>query len=193
MVFPSRRVERAENMNKRRVAAFGAVATVGLVALAVAALAVPARHSGSNVNQVKTATDGSPVLLSGIAPQNVPGASVTANGPSSGSAFLVIRFSGSGDCRRPEGTKIRNYCRARILVNGQQAQPASNGVCGTPIMNTQRADHMPDVYDPTESFILERTFGPFGSGPLTVQAQTCADGSLLLQNWTLVAERVTGS
>jgi hypothetical protein len=143
-------------------------------------------HTGHSVTLVKVLSDASSQDIGGTTWQDLPGAATSVTVPANSSAVVLARFTSATTC----GGQTGQPCLVRILVGGQEADPALGDrsyidyVHGPP--QAVQGDNVPEAHS------VERSLGPLPSGVyrVTVQYKTGAGAGLHLDGWNLTVERI---
>ena len=146
---------------------------------------------GGAVFKVAAQRGTSPSTTMSAAFVDVPEAVLSGTLPGGSSTLLLIRFSAESTCTPPpETTANPPVCKARITVNGTEAEPASS------------ADFAFDsirgggLFPRPEARAMERSFGPVGPGTYVIKVQYAVQPevsgpsaiSFTLDDWQLTVE-----
>jgi hypothetical protein len=160
-----------------------ALVVVALLAIGVGVALAATSSSGGPITAVKVKRETNASTTNSTTYVNLPGGSATIGVPSGQHALLLIRFSAESSC---DGGAWGDYCSVRILVDGNEAQPAagSNFAFDTD-------EGVASNYDIWEANSMDRSI-TVGSGSHTVRVQwlvTTATTSFRLDDWSLTVER----
>jgi hypothetical protein len=174
----------------RIIARFAIPIVVALAATLLVQSAVAGTSStisGKSVTAVRVVRDTSASGTGSTTFRDIPGATTTITVPANARALILVSFSAETECIAPG--ESRTICSVRILVGGQEADPASG------------ADFAFDIAEPVgeggafawESHSMDRSRGPLGPGTYTVRAQymvTTPNASFRVDDWSFTVQRV---
>ncbi len=169
----------------------GLGAMVALVAQS--AIGAPTTVSGKGVEAVKVVRNAGTIKMTDDSTGGnwvtLPGAKTSITVPDGQQAILLVRFSGSSACWGGVADNA-NACYIRILVNGAEAAPVSEG---WPFDSTESATDQNYFF---ESHSLDRATDPLGPGSYVVKAQARVDTSsfslvgFALSGYSMTVERI---
>ena len=167
-------------------ASFALAAGLALLAVqsALALTSAPVVVSGDGVTGVKVVRNDEPVTTKSTSYSAVQASRTTIQVPDGTNALILARFTGESVCY---GGAANNWCTARIMVGGNQAQPSGDDVAFDSTDNGAESRHS------WESHSIERVRGPLGPGSYQVEVQVKTSSPAVtfrLDDWTLVIERV---
>ncbi len=142
--------------------------------------------SGSSVTGVKVVRDTAATSVGSTSFEDLPEASTTVRVPQGTRALILARFSAESLCLGPSGSP--EVCSVRILIGGQEAEPAS----GSDFAFDSSNGGADGPYS-WEGHSMDRSRGPLGPGTYTVKVQakvTLVGGAFGLDDWSLTVERV---
>ena len=159
--------------------------TVALVLLVQAAIAATTK-SGGPIVKVKVVRGGDYLHVTSTSFVDVPGATTKMKVPVGQQALLIMRLTAETSC--VGGTVGSDWCEARIVVNGTEAEPSNSLDPITPFaIDSVSSDYA------WEGHAMDRSLGPLSPGTYTVKVQarvTTSGVDLSLDDWHLTVERV---
>jgi hypothetical protein len=162
-------------------------ALLGAASLVQSAVAGSATSvSGSSVTGVKVVRDTAGTSIGSTTFEDLPEASTTVKIPAGTRALILARFSAESLCLGPSGSP--EVCSVRILIGGQEAEPAS----GSDFAFDSSNGGADGPYS-WEGHSMDRSSGPLGPGTYIVKVQakvTLVGGAFGLDDWSLTVERV---
>jgi len=134
-------------------ASFALAAGLALLAVqsALALTSAPVVVSGDGVTGVKVVRNDEPVTTKSTSCSAVQASRTTIQVPDGTNALILARFTGESVCY---GGAANNWCTARIMVGGNQAQPSGDDVAFDSTDNGAESRHS------WESHSIERVRGP---------------------------------
>jgi hypothetical protein len=165
---------------RRRVTILGAAVVIVAVAVAGVAIAMPGTTvSGGSQTRIKVVRETAPQTISATGWTNIAAASTSLRVPRRQRALVLARFSAESSC---SGGTSADRCSVRILIRGQQGQPASGSDFAFD-SNTGAANREAHSMD------RSRVLGP-GLYSVRVQGMvTNASVNFTIDDWSLVVEQ----
>jgi hypothetical protein len=161
-------------------------AVLATLAVQAATAGTTTTVAGRSVTAVKVVRDKTDSTTGSTSFEDLPGASTTITVPAKTRALILARFSAESVCVGPQSAQT--ICSVRILIGGQEADPASGSDFAF-----DSANWGADGPYSWESHSMDRSRGPLGPGTYTVKVQylvTVVGAAFRLDDWSLTAERV---
>jgi hypothetical protein len=168
-------------MRRKRLQIGIAVFVVAILAIGVGVALAATSAGGGAITAVRVKREVNATTTNSTTYVDVPGTTVTMSVPSGQHALLLVRFSAESSC---DGGTAGNWCTLRVLVDGNEAQPAAG--------SNYAFDTDPGASDDIwEGHSMDRS-AVVGAGNHTIKVQwavTDATTTFRLDDWSLIVER----